>query len=182
MEAHTLVLSNTYEPVARVPWQRAITLLFEGKVEVVEEYENKTVRSITMTFKVPSIIRFLKYVRRRKPSVKFSRESVYTRDKGCCQYCRRPVKRHEATYDHVLPRSRGGQTTWENVVIACTPCNQKKRDRTPAEAGMHLRVQPVKPASLPETRSFSFLFDRNAPPSWRQFAASYAYWNTELDP
>ncbi len=177
----TLVLSHTYEPVARVPWQRAITLLWEGKVEVIEEYENRIVRSITLELKVPSIIRFLRKIRDRKRAVKFSRENVYTRDHGSCQYCGNRVPRPEATYDHVIPRSQGGQTRWENVVICCTGCNQRKGGRTPAQAGMHLRSEPVKPKSLPESVRLTFLFDKNAPPSWRQFARSYAYWNAELE-
>ena len=177
----TLVLSHAYVPVARVVWQRAVTLLWEGKVEVIEEYENRVVRSVTLEFKVPSVIRFLRKIRDRKRAVKFSRENVYARDKGCCQYCSSRVPRAEATYDHVTPRSQGGQTTWENVVIACTPCNQRKGGRTPGQAGMHLRVQPVKPKSLPDTLRLTFLFDKNAPPSWRQFFASYHYWQGELE-
>src|SRR5512138_1299602 len=115
----TLVLSHAWAPVARCSWRRALTLLFEGKVEVIEEYENRVVRSVTLEFKVPSVIRFLRKIRDRKPAVKFSRENVYARDKGRCQYCGEKVARPEATYDHVTPRSQGGQTRWENVVICC---------------------------------------------------------------
>jgi 5-methylcytosine-specific restriction endonuclease McrA len=177
----TLVLSHAYVPVARVAWQRAVTLLFEGKVEVIEEYENRVVRSVTLEFKVPSIIRFLRKIRDRKRAVKFSRENVYARDKGACQYCGARVPRAEATYDHVTPRSHGGQTTWENVVICCVPCNQRKGGRTPAQAGMRLLSHPVKPKTLPDTIRLTFLLDKSAPPSWRQFFASYAYWNGELE-
>jgi 5-methylcytosine-specific restriction endonuclease McrA len=102
----TLVLSHAYEPVARVGWQRAICLLWEGKVEVIEQYEDRTVR---------------------------------------------------------------------------VPCNQRKGGRTPEEAGMHLRSIPVKPKSLPEALRLTFLFDKNVPPSWRQFAHSYHYWQDELE-
>jgi 5-methylcytosine-specific restriction endonuclease McrA len=177
----TLVLSHAYVPVARVAWRRAVTLLFEGKVEVIEEYESRVVRSVTLELKVPSIIRFLRKIRARKRAVKFSRENVYARDKGTCQYCRTRVPRAEATYDHVTPRSQGGPTTWENVVICCVPCNQRKGGRTPAQAGMRLLSEPVKPRSLPEAIRLTFLFDGTAPPSWRQFFASYAYWNGELE-
>src|SRR6476619_1672713 len=100
----TLVLSAAYEPVARVPWQRAITLLWEGKVEVVEEYEDRVVRSVTLELRVPSVIRFIRALRGRKRVVKFSRDTVYVRDGRRCQYCNRVVPRHEATYDHVVPR------------------------------------------------------------------------------
>jgi 5-methylcytosine-specific restriction endonuclease McrA len=177
----TLVLSHAYEPVSRVPWQRAITLLFEGKVEVIEEYEDRFVHSITVEFKVPSIIRFLRKIRDRKRVVKFSRENVYTRDHGACQYCATKVSRADATYDHVIPRSQGGQTTWENVVICCTPCNQKKGGRTPEQAKMRLRSTPAKPKHLPNTVRLTFVIDKNTPESWKQWLASYQYWNTELE-
>lgn len=177
----TLVLSHAFEPVARVPWQRAITLLFEGKVEVIEEYENRTVRSITLELKVPSIIRFLKRIRERKRAIKFSRENVYTRDHGTCQYCGHRVPRVDSTYDHVVPRSQGGQTTWENVVICCTPCNQRKGGRTPAQAGMRLLSTPVKPKSLPNTLRLTFVSGKDVPESWKNWLATYKYWNSELE-
>ena len=113
--------------------------------------------------------------------MKFSRENVYARDHGRCQYCGRSLARPEATYDHVIPRSRGGPTRWENVVICCVPCNQRKGGRTPEEAGMQLRAVPVKPRSLPEAMRLTFLFDKNAPSSWRQFAQAFHYWQDELE-
>ena len=177
----TLVLSHAWEPVSRVPWQRAVTLLFEGKVEVIEEYENRTVRSITFEMRVPSIIRFLRMIRCRKRAVKFSRQNVYARDHGRCQYCGARIPRAEATYDHVIPRSQGGRTSWENVVICCTPCNQRKGGRTPAQAGMSLRSTPVKPTSLPDVVRFTLLLDKGAPESWKHWVRSYQYWNAELE-
>lgn len=177
----TLVLSHAYEPIARVGWEKAITLLWGGKVEVIEEYEDRTVRSVTLVLKVPSIIRFLRKVRDRKRAVKFSRENVLARDRGSCQYCGRRVTRAEATYDHVTPRSQGGPTRWENVVICCVPCNQRKGGRTPEQAGMKLRSVPVKPRSVPDTLRLTFLLDENAPPSWRQFARDFHYWRDELE-
>src|SRR6185436_19917479 len=122
----TLVLNATYEPLCRVPWQRAITLLFSGKVAVVDEYEDKTIRSVTFELKMPSVVRFLRLLKWRKPAMRFSRENVYARDHGRCQYCGRSVTRAEATYDHVMPRKLGGITSWDNIVIACVACNQKK--------------------------------------------------------
>ena len=177
----TLVLSQSYEPVARVSWQRAITLIWEGKVEVVEEYENWTVKSVTLEFKVPSVIRFLKKVFGKKRAVKFSRENVYTRDHGRCQYCSNKLARAEATYDHVTPRAKGGQTRWENIVIACVPCNQKKGGRTPDQAGMRLLTVPVKPKKLPDTLRLTFTYQKNMPESWANWLRSVSYWNGELE-
>jgi 5-methylcytosine-specific restriction endonuclease McrA len=177
----TLVLSAAYEPVARVPWQRAITLLWEGKVEVVEEYEDRFVRSVTLEFKVPSVIRFLKMVKGRRKMIKFSRENVYARDNGKCQYCGVKIPRHESTYDHVLPRSKGGKTTWENIVIACVPCNQKKGGRTPDQAKMALLSIPARPKKLPDGIRLTFTWEKNMPPSWRTWLRDVAYWHGELE-
>jgi len=168
----TLVLSAVYEPVARIPWQRAMTLLFLGKVEVVEEYEDRFVRSVTYEFRMPSVIRFLRALRGRKKAIKFSRESVYAGDK---------VPRHEATYDHVIPRVIGGATHWTNVVIACVPCNQRKGGRTPAQAGMKLLSTPVKPKHLPEVFRLSFTYERGMPHSWRTWLRDISYWHGALD-
>lgn len=176
----TLILSPSYQPVCTVPWQRAITLLFMGKVEVVESYEDREIRSITFSLKMPSIVRFLRAIRSKKKAIKFSRENVYARDNGRCQYCQNQVPRHESTYDHVVPRAQGGQTSWENVVIACVPCNQKKGGRTPIQANMHLRKQPIRPKKLPDMRVTIF-WRKGMPDSWRQFCTDFAYWNGELD-
>src|SRR5689334_23275302 len=97
----TLVLSSAYEPVARISWQRAMVLLFGGKVEVLEEYEDRDIRSVTYHVKMPSVIRFVRALRKRGKGVKFSRENVYARDNGKCQYCGQKIPRHEGTYDHV---------------------------------------------------------------------------------
>lgn len=177
----TLVLSASYEPIARVPWQRAVTLLWEGKVEVVQEFEDWTVRSVTVEFKVPAVIRFLKRIFGRRRAVRFSRENVYARDHGRCQYCGHQVARPESTYDHVVPRSQGGHTRWENVVICCTPCNQRKGGRTPEQAGMRLLSVPVKPKSLPESMRLTFVYEKGMPNEWRQWLRSAAYWNQELE-
>lgn len=177
----TLVLSHAFEPVARVAWQRAVTLLFEGKVEVIEEYQDRTVRSVTLELKVPSIIRFLRKIRMRRRAVRFSRENVFARDGGACQYCGRRLRRAEATWDHVVPRSQGGPTTWENVVLACVACNQRKGGRTPAQAGMRLRSTPVRPTRLPDVIRMTFRFDDGAPESWRHWLRSWSYWNGELE-
>ena len=177
----TLVLNPGYEPVARVPWQRAITLLFLGKVELVEHYEDRDVRTVTLVFKMPSIVRLLRALRGARKAIRFSRENVYTRDGGRCQYCAGRVRRDEITYDHVVPRALGGKTTWENIVTACLPCNQRKGGRTPEQAGMKLRSTPRKPRKLSETFRVTFAFRKGMPESWRAFLRDYSYWNGELE-
>lgn len=177
----TLVLSAWYEPMARISWQRAMTLLFTGKVEVVDEYKDREIRSLHFSLKMPAVVRFLRARARRKQGVRFSRENVYLRDQGRCQYCTRSVVRSAATYDHVTPRAHGGRTSWDNVVIACVPCNQKKGGRTPAQARMALRSLPVKPAKLADTLRLRLAFDDCMPHSWRTWLHDFSYWNGELD-
>ena len=106
---------------------------------------------------------------------------MFLRDKGRCQYCGSLLERGVATYDHVLPRAHGGQTTWTNIVIACLDCNQKKGGRTPDQAGMRLRATPVKPRKLPDTIRLTLSFGGGMPESWRAWIRDYTYWNTELD-
>jgi len=177
----TLVLNAIWQPVARIPWQRAITLLFLGKVQVVEEYEDKTIRSVTFEVKMPSVVRFLRMLKHRKPVIRFSRENVFARDHGQCQYCGKTVSRAEATYDHVTPRSQGGGTHWENIVIACVPCNQRKGGRTPDQARMKLKVLPVKPSRLPETLKLTFAFQKGMPATWANWLRDMTYWHGSLD-
>lgn len=176
----TLVLSPAFEPMAIVPWQRAITLLWEGKVETVEESE-RVLRSATQEFRSPSVIRFIKATRSRRKAIKFSRENVYARDRGQCQYCGSRVAPQEATYDHVTPRAQGGATVWDNVVIACVPCNQRKGGRTPQQAGMHLRTVPVKPKSVPEAFLMKLHWRPWMPQTWKGYMRSATYWADELE-
>jgi 5-methylcytosine-specific restriction endonuclease McrA len=177
----TLLLSQAYEPVGRIPWQRAVALWWTDKVEILEEYEDREVRSVSFAMRMPSVVRFLVAVRTKKRSVRFSRENVYTRDHGACQYCGRKISRVEATYDHVVPRRLGGTTRWENIVIACLPCNQKKGGRTPEQASMKLRTLPAKPKSLASTLRFTLTDKKGIPKTWRQYLFEVQYWHAELD-
>ncbi len=177
----TLVLNATYEPIARIPWQRALTLLFSGKVEVVEEYDDRTIRSVTLELRMPSVVRFIRKLARSRTGIRFSRENVYARDHGRCQYCGRALSRQEATFDHVVPRAQGGGTGWNNIVIACVPCNQKKGGRTPEQARMALATRPARPTRLPESLHVTFAYQPGMPPSWRAWLRDMTYWLGELD-
>ena len=170
----TLVLSQGYEPIKIVSWQRAITLLFLGKVEVIEEYD-RDIKSISLVIKVPAVVRLLAAIRRHKQPVKFSRVNIYGRDRYTCQFCgdKKPIA--ELTYDHVVPRSQGGTTTWTNIVTACEACNRKKANRTPEQAGMRLLAQPVQPKALPAL--VITVSKESMPDAWRD----YLYWTGELE-
>jgi len=163
----TLVLSMAFEPMDQIDWQRAMTLWMGGRVEVVEAYDDRVCRTSTDEYQVPAVVRFLNSLRRRRRSVRFSRDNVFLRDSGRCQYCLRRIARDAATYDHVVPRAQGGVTNWKNVVIACSPCNQRKADRTPEQSGMYPRNSPVRPRHLPDVREMQLRRRKaNMPEIW----------------
>lgn len=179
----TLVLSDSYIPMRRISWQEAICDVLSGRAEVLEIYEDRLIRTVTEVFPMPSVIRFVKKVAGFfKRSVKFNRKSVWLRDKGFCQYCGTKVPMAEFTYDHVVPISQGGKTTWTNIVVCCMGCNQKKRNRTPQQAGMKLLSQPLVPKALPSTSEFNAWGDPNSiPESWKDYLGSFRYWHETLD-
>ena len=138
----TLVLSQGFEPVRVVSWQRALTLLFLGKVEVLEEYD-RDVKATSIVIKIPAVVRLLRAFRRHPRPVRFSRINIYGRDEYRCQYCGIKGGVFDLTIDHILPRSRGGRTVAENLCAACFACNQRKGNRTPEEARMPLLTNPA---------------------------------------
>jgi 5-methylcytosine-specific restriction endonuclease McrA len=133
-----------------VTWQRALQLLFQGKVEVIEESEHE-VHTVRLTIRVPAVLRLLTYVplKRKKQLIRFSRANIFTRDQNVCQYCGERFSRTHLTLDHVVPIVQGGLKSWENIVTACKPCNQRKGGRTPQQAGMELVRRPRRPVWLP---------------------------------
>jgi 5-methylcytosine-specific restriction endonuclease McrA len=143
-----LVLDQGYAPHRVVHWQRAICLLFGGKVEVLEEYD-EVIRSPSLVIRMPAVVRLLTSTRRRPRVVRFSRFNVLLRDNFVCQYCGRRPHVRDLTVDHVMPRAKGGTTRWNNVVAACRECNHHKGSRTPEEARMQLLRSPHEPRSLP---------------------------------
>ena len=143
-----LVLNATYEPLSVVSVQRAIVLLLKEKAELIEAASER-LHAATISYPVPLVIRLVYYVRiPRQVTLAPSRNSVLLRDNFTCQYCGATPGRNGLTLDHILPRSRGGETGWENVVAACRPCNIRKGDRLPEEAGMALRKRPGRPHYL----------------------------------
>jgi 5-methylcytosine-specific restriction endonuclease McrA len=122
---NTLLLDAVYAPISIIPWTRAITLLWLGKVEVVEEYD-RVVRSPSIAVRLPAVVRLVRRIVRGRRRVRLSRQNIYLRDGGKCQYCRHHVSLEDCTFDHVLPRVRGGKTTWTNVVLACAVCNRMR--------------------------------------------------------
>lgn len=143
----TLLLNATYEPLKVVSWQRALTLLVLEKVELVEAYE-ELVRGPNHSYLLPAIVRLRKY-QKQNHGVKFSRYNVFRRDGFACQYCGTRPGMSALTFDHVVPRARGGKTEWTNIVTACGRCNNRKADRSLVEARMSLAHPPTVPDHLP---------------------------------
>lgn len=166
----------SYFPLSLWPWQDTVKAVFLDRVNVVSEYD-RVIHSPSRAFRVPSVIALKEFApRARRPA--FTRFNVFLRDRFTCQYCGDRFPAHDLTFDHVVPRSRGGRTTWGNVVAACGPCNMRKANRTPREAAMPL----IRAPDEPDTYQLQDM-GRSFPPnylheSWRDFL----YWDSELDP
>lgn len=171
MEKRVLVLDSFYRPIGVRSWQRAVCMLYTGAAEAIEAYDD-VLRSPSMTMRMPCVIRVLRKTKTRKQSIKFSRQNVICRDGSTCQYCRKELPAEDLNYDHVWPRSRGGKTNWENVVTSCYPCNSKKGNRTPEEAGMTLLRTPRKPVWLPITAKRYNVY--SMPEQWKPYLAAAA--------
>ncbi len=154
-----LVLNTTYEPLNVCSPRRALVLLLKQRAEVLE-YSDRTLRSEHEQFRVPYVIKLREYVSvPRGKSRRISRRALFARDRHRCQYC---GAARQLTIDHVLPRSKGGTHTWDNVVTSCASCNLRKGDRTPAAANMRL-ARPPRP---PSASSFVYMYADDIHDSW----------------
>ena len=175
-----LVLNADFRPLSYYPlslwsWQDAIKAVFLDRVNIVANYD-RAVHSPSLEMKLPSVVSLKTYV---KPSTHpaFTRFNVFLRDRFSCQYCGEPFPTHDLTFDHVIPRSRGGRTTWENIVTACAPCNLAKGGRTPREAGVTPHRAPHRP-TMYELQDHGRRFPPNhLHESW----LDYLYWDIELE-
>lgn len=151
MSGHVLVLNQDYSALTLCSVERAMVLILLHKADLVESIPDHFVRSPTVQFPWPSIVRLKGYVAVPYKRVMISRKNVMRRDRFRCQYC---GSRERLTVDHVMPKSRGGKDTWENLVTACTPCNNRKGNRTPEEAEMPLGRKPFRPTSVMFIRDY----------------------------
>ncbi len=149
----TLLLNASYEPLTVLSRQRAIQLLLKNKVDAASQ-EVELVHSSSSTFQIPTVLRLRRYVNVPRRGVRWSRRSVLRRDNFTCIYCGvqadekqrgKVLTKADFSLDHIIPRSRGGRNTWSNTACACQPCNTRKGNRTPHEAGMTLRWEPKMP-------------------------------------
>ena len=138
-----LVLNQGYEPVSVCTVKKALLLCFLSKAELVEKRSGMTIHTMNIAYPFPSVIRLQSYIRIPFKKIELSRKNILRRDAFRCQYCGSHA--HPLTLDHIIPRSRGGGESWENLISACVPCNNRKGNRTPEEAGMRLLTIPRKP-------------------------------------
>jgi len=193
LNTKVLVLNRSYLPIQTTSVRRALSLLYQDIARAVDEQyrvfdfdswsalaaEEDKIGLVGRAIRVPRVILLLAYDRVPRRYVRFSRFNIYSRDGNRCQYCGRQYPRAELNLDHVVPRSKGGTSTWENVVCSCHRCNRMKGGRTPVEAGMRLIRHPYRPQWTPfMTETFSLRRYKE----WLPFlsAVDAAYWNTEL--
>jgi len=197
LNQHVLVLNRLWQAVNICTARRALALVFEGHAQVVlgddegafqtynfsqwRDFSDKaphpeSISTVSFRIRVPRVILLLMFDRLPKKEVKFTRHNIFERDRNTCQYCGSVFDRKDLNLDHVIPRDRGGPTTWENIVCSCIPCNTVKANRTPQEAGMHLVRKPKRPKWRPFVQ-VNLGFHQHE--SWKHFL-DLAYWNVEL--
>ncbi len=176
MQAHPALVLNadfrplSYFPLSTLPWQDAITAVVKDHVSVVAEYD-EVVRSPSRTMRLPSVVAMRTYVP-RPHRVAFTRFNVFLRDRFRCQYCGERFPSNELTFEHVIPRSRGGVTAWDNIVAACDPCNLRKGNRTD--------MRPMRPPAQPTPHEL-MAAKRLLPPNYlHESWLDYLYWDSEL--
>lgn len=191
------MLNRLWQAVNVCTARRALTLLFEGRAEVVsggddgsfqtfsfsqwqdfsrEQPATDSVHTVSFKIRLPRVILLLIFDKLPKKEVKFTRYNIFERDKNMCQYCGRTFDRKDLNLDHVVPRHRGGPTSWENIVCSCVKCNTRKANRTPSEAGMILTRKPKRPKWRP---FIQVTFGLPCHDSWKHFL-DVAYWNVEI--
>ncbi len=170
MDGQVLVLNQSYEPLNVCGWQHAVSMVYIGKAVVVEA-DGKVLHSATAEMLLPTVVKLAYHIKRPMPKLKLSRQNLLARDRHTCQYCGKRSK--NLTIDHVIPRDRNGAHSWANLVACCVRCNNKKRNRTPQEAGMRVLRRPARPKFVPYL-SFATFTQGLKRPTWRGYLEPFA--------
>jgi len=198
LDRQVLVLNRLWQAINVCSVRRAFALLCDGEAQIVHaedgnflthdfqswrdfskskpDADEEMVHTISFKIRIPRVIVLALFDRMPRKEVKFTRHNIFERDKNTCQYCGKVFDKRDLNLDHVIPRDRGGMTTWENIVCSCIPCNTRKSNRLPHEAGMKLLRKPARPKWRP---FLHITFDTKVHESWRHFI-DFAYWNVEL--
>ncbi len=162
VNGNVLILNQDYQPISICNVRKSLLLIFLDKAELLHDYPDRRIRTVRQEFQFPSVIRLRRYARIPFKNIVLSRKNILKRDRNRCQYC---GVTSDLTIDHVIPRSRGGGDTWENLVAACNTCNHKKGNRTPKEAEMPLKSKPFRPNHIVFLRESSGYVDD----SWKPY-------------
>lgn len=173
MSQEVLVLNSDYEPLNICNVRRAMLLVFHGKVDILHE-NSRMLRTVSMEFQSPSVVRLKSHVKRPRPQIRLSRRSVLARDNYTCQYC--GCTGNDMTVDHIIPKHMGGPTSWDNLVCCCKRCNGKKGGKSISQVGFILKRKPTKPKYVPFVSLTKFVSGiRNE--VWRDYLPVFAIAN-----
>ena len=192
LQRPTLVLNRSWQPVNVATVARALVMVWSDTARVVDPVDYQLydwdawsdlkpsgdqsfVQAVSQQIRVPEVVTLTEFNRLPSTTVAFSRRNIFKRDRMTCQYCSKKLRSEDATIDHVVPRSHGGGSSWENCVLACVRCNHSKADRTPQMAGIKLLTTPKQPKWNPIYSQYSVRYE-----SWSKFISD-AYWNAELE-
>jgi 5-methylcytosine-specific restriction endonuclease McrA len=176
-----LLLNPDYSPVCLISWKRAVIWYFKYRdnnkygIDIIDFYKNDCIHGVNQTFPLPAVAKTKRYFRFGSDTIIFSRKNIFIRDNYTCQYCGKKFEYNKLTYDHVIPKSSSGPTTWSNIVTACVSCNSTKGNRTPKQANMPLLKNPIKPEKrLRYLPIFDYLATINEiPEEWKLYLPEY---------
>jgi|TARA_R110002020_G_scaffold474479_1_gene706040 5-methylcytosine-specific restriction endonuclease McrA len=159
-----LLLDSSYRPIKQVSWKKAMVMYFQEKIEVIEEYDDTWISSPNKKFKLPAVIRLVNYIFRMPWGIKLTRTNLFIRDGGQCQYCRKKLNKSRFTIDHIIPSSKGGNYSWENLVACCAKCNTYKGDSLLKDINLKLYKQPAVPKN-----NLFMIIKEESPQAWLDY-------------
>jgi hypothetical protein len=166
----SLLLNSSYQVISFIPFKKVIKLLSKGKIEIIDEWD-KEIKWTSGKIKYPATVRLNYYVKNKSRSVNFNNRAVYKRDQFICAYCGYQLTHGEATWDHIIPRSKGGESSWLNCITCCGVCNHKKANKTLKDSGMRLLFQPTIPNYSTTFIEYKYMDNKHS--SWSNYFNVY---------